>query len=285
MNSILVDDNTELPGNADTIRKQLNEAIAPPEDKETSPKAEDALPDKYRGKSREEIAEMHRNAESELGRRANELGQYRQLTDRLLELKRHEDLAKGGVTPEETEQDDTPLPAITGTELLENPTSAISKLLTERDKSTERKRQREEAVKAKEEAERIFAETYPDAGQIVSDPKFAEWVKTSKARTVLGMNAANGDLVAGSALLEEWKMTQDSTETAEESAKPTKDPLEDARRATTESTGQSNTPDKPTGKVYRRLDLIRLKLEDPEAYGDDNFQREIMRAYAEGRVK
>jgi hypothetical protein len=36
-------------------------------------------------------------------------------------------------------------------------------------------------------------------------------------------------------------------------------------------------------KVYRRADLIRLRLENPDRY--DALSDEIMKAYSEGRVK
>jgi hypothetical protein len=38
-----------------------------------------------------------------------------------------------------------------------------------------------------------------------------------------------------------------------------------------------------TKKVYRRADLIRLKMTDPDRY--EQLQPEIMSAYADGRVK
>jgi hypothetical protein len=38
-----------------------------------------------------------------------------------------------------------------------------------------------------------------------------------------------------------------------------------------------------SAKIYRRSDLIRLQLEDPQRYMD--MQPEIMSAYAEGRVR
>ena len=143
-NSLLYDDNeTSTPGDLDKLRKDLAEATTQPSKeatKEQVEKEESELPEKYRGKTAAEIAEMHRNAESELGRRSNELGQYKKLTDELLDLKRREDLAKGGADEEETEE---PLPAISSSDLLEDPTSAISKLLEARDKSNEKKSQRQ----------------------------------------------------------------------------------------------------------------------------------------------
>lgn len=289
MSSILVENENESTGDLNELKAALTEATA---DKAQAPADENALPEKYRGKTVEEVAEMHRNAESELGRRSNELGQYKQLTDRLLELKRREDLAKGGA--DESEIDKVELPKISSTELLEDPTGTIARLLEARDQTNSTRQQRLEAQRIAEEQQRAFAEAHPDADEIVKDERFLEWVRKSPARSLLGYQASNGDMAAGSALLTDWKDSQvseaDLTEQttpaqpAQVTARPSQ-PTAEARRASTESAGQSRTPDAPTGKVYRRLDLIRLKLEDPEAYGDESFQREIMRAYAEGRVK
>lgn len=279
-NSLLVDDNeSSTPGDLDKLRKDLTEATTSQERPKEKAEPESEFPDKYRGKSVEDIIKMHQNAESELGRRGNELGQYKKLTDELLDLKRRSDLAKGGAEQEETEEIE--LPKISSTDLLDDPNQALEKLLQARDKSQERKRQRQEAESAKQELERTFAQNHPDAEAIVQSPEFVKWVSDSTARSLLGYQAAQGDLVAGDALLTEWKAAHHSEE--EEVVKQ-EDHLQKARKASTESQGTSRTPDAPTGKKYRRLDLIRLKLEDPEAYADEAFQREIIRAYAEGRV-
>lgn len=282
-NNLLFDDNeTSTPGDLDKLRKDLSEASAQPPKatKEQVAKEESELPEKYRGKTAAEIAEMHRNAESELGRRSNELGQYKRLTDELLDLKRREDLAKGGAEEEETEV----LPKISSSDLLEDPTNAISTLLEARDKSKEKKSQRQKQEELQRTAEAKFLEAHPDAQTIIDSPEFVEWVKQSPARSLLGYQAANGDLTSGAALLAEYKANQTTDAVNEKPAK--EDTLAAARKATTESAKVSQTPDSSSGgKIYRRLDLIRLKLEDPEAYGDENFQREILKAYAEGRVK
>lgn len=285
----IVDDNeTSTPGDVDKLKSDLQAAITEADveaDQDASEKAEaeaNELPEKYRGKSAAEIAEMHRNAESELGRRSSELGQYKRLTDELLALKRHDDLAKGGASADETD-DEEPLPTISSSDLLDDPTSSIEKLLSAREKSLSKKEQRRRAQELQLEAQRKFMEEHPDAETIVQSKEFVEWVNGSPARSVLGYQAANGDLASGAALLAEWKLGHGTPEELE--AQEERERLEKARKAVTESASVSSTPDSgATGKKYRRLDLIRLKLEDPEAYADENFQREILKAYAEKRV-
>lgn len=282
-NSLLVDlDNT--PGDLAALKKDLNDEVQSvnqrkADRKETPP--EDDIPEKYRGKSVHDVIKMHQNAESELGRRGNELGQYKSLTDQLLSLKRADDLRKGGAEEEEIE--DIKLPKVSSTDLLDNPADVIGNLVKEA-LNQERQRTRKQAdKKAEEDLSSEFASKHPDAVEVANSPEFIEWVNKSPSRALAGYNAAQGDLRAGDALLTEWKELRKETPT--EDPKPQSDPLKEARKASTESAGANNTPDKPTGKIYRRLDLIRLKLEDPEAYADPEFQRQIMLAYAQGRVK
>jgi hypothetical protein len=269
------------PGDITQLKKDLSEAIQKPAEQPVEEPAPEAKkPSKYDGKSVDDVIDMHRNAESALGRTANELGQYKQLTDRLLDLKRTEDLRKGGADPADIEEE--PLPELTSTDVLDNPTEAVAKVVDARLKRSELQRQREEAEAALEAASAEFAEKHPDAGEIASTPEFVEWVKASPLRRRAALAAYNKDFSAGSDLLDEYKA---SRAPQQEEAVNEEAILKEAKKASTVAQGSSQTGDIPQGKVYRRLDLIRLKLEDPEAYSDPAFQQEIMAAYAEGRVK
>ena len=125
-NDKLVDLENEV-GNVDRVRKQLTEAVATPQAPEPEATDEPKEPQKYQGKTREEIIEMHRNAERKIGQTGNELGQYKQLTDQLLDLKRRDDLSSQGVEVEEE-----PLPKITSEEILDDPDAAIEKAVEAR---------------------------------------------------------------------------------------------------------------------------------------------------------
>lgn len=58
------------------------------------------LPEKLRGKSPKELADMYRNLESELGRARNEIGQVRNLADELLGINRAQRQAPLAANPE-----------------------------------------------------------------------------------------------------------------------------------------------------------------------------------------
>lgn len=281
-NSALVDiKNEDGVGNLDKLRKDLAEAVTNPAEDAPAEEPKSQEPDKYRGKSREEIMEMHMNAERKIGMTGNELGQYKQLTDQLLDLKRREDLAKGGAEPEE---DEVPLPSITSTDILDNPEEALGRAIDARLNRVERQRAKKEQETQEQKLAAAFNSRHPDAAELANDPEFVEFVQSSPSRQMLASAALQaGNLYAANTLLDEYKSRKPQAEDREEPKRDSN--LEAARRASTVSTGASSASDAPAGKVYSRLDLIRLKLEDPETYGSENFQNEILRAYAEGRVK
>jgi len=58
----------------------------------------------------------------------------------------------------------------------------------------------------------------------------------------------------------------------------------EARTKTLKAAGVQQGGSGETSKpIYRRTDLIRLRMQDPERY--NNMQDDIMQAYSEGRVK
>lgn len=278
-NSLIVDlDNDEA--DIENLKKDLLEASDPDaeNDEDVAEEGEDELPEKYRGKSLEDVIKMHQNAESELGRKGNELGQYMSLTDQLLQLKRAEDLQKGGASSIASDDPDI---EISTDELLDNPKAALDKLVNARIEQYNRNREQQDAQRTMQERMTAFQKRHPDAQEITSRAEFREWVEGSPSRQLAASHAAQGDLDIGDALLSEWKALQEQ-ELAEKGKRKA---MAEAKKAGTERRGSSKVSDAPTGKTYKRLDLIRLKLQDPEAYGDPSFQEEIMRAYAEGRVK
>jgi len=124
-----------------------------------------------------------------------------------------------------------------------------------------------------------LAQEHPDFGQIVQDQDFANWVKSSPVR--IGLYAkADGEFDYDSAneLLSTYKQLKGikAKQTSEAGETQRKSNLK-AATVDVGGTGESGK------RVYRRADLIRLKMQDPARY--DALSDEIMAAYAEGRVK
>ena len=274
-------DPTNDPGDLEGLEKDLKEAVtmeAPaaveedhiPADNRISDTHAEDLPAKYQGKTIQDVIDMHRNLETAYGRQANDLGTQRKLTDRLLDLKRTDDLSQNSTEP---------LPEVSSTELLDNPTQALEGYLGAREQrmaaETEARLSGIESTLAQER----FTAKHPNYESIANSPEFAAWVNLSTLRTRTAQNAIDGDYQAASELLDEYQLSAAH-------ATPKDNPLEEARQAGLTSSQASPDSAAQSGKkVYRRADLIRLKLEKPEVYSDPGFQTEILEAYAQGRVK
>jgi hypothetical protein len=124
-----------------------------------------------------------------------------------------------------------------------------------------------------------LAQEHPDFGQIVQDQDFANWVKSSPIRIGLYVKAdGEFDYDSANELLSTYKQLKGikAKQTSEAGETQRKSNLK-AATVDVGGTGESGK------RVYRRADLIRLKMQDPARY--DALSDEIMAAYAEGRVK
>jgi hypothetical protein len=272
-------DATDTSGNLAQIEQDLAAAVlARPSEKPEVKKQEDKpvldgddIPTKLRGKSLTEVVGIYRDLESAYGRQANDLGTQRKLTDRLLDLKRETDLGNNSA-PEKVQ--------IKSDELLENPTAALEKYNAPRDAE---QAQRLAALEAQLAAQ-TFIGRHPDYQSYVNNPEFTDWVKASPTRARAAAVAAGGDWSAAADLLDEYKAIKASNVKKDE-AEETDDNLDDARKASLESSSQGTPGAKKGGKVYSRASLMKLRVEKPDAYYREDFQAEILQAYAEGRVK
>ena len=115
---------------------------------------------------------------------------------------------------------------------------------------------------------------------ILSDAKFAEWIKGSKIRTQLFVQADQQyDYDAADELFSLWKeraSVAQQTVAVEKQAR--KQQVKSASTGNARGTGQGSRK-----KVYRRADIIKLMKTDPDRYAA--LSEEIFQAYADGRVK
>lgn len=248
----------ELPGDEEPQEEiQQAESVAKQEDE--TPK----VPDKYRGKSLEDIIRMHQEAEKLIGKQAQEVGEVRKLADELLKQQLSE---KQKPTEEETDID-----------FFEDPKKAVTKAV---EKHPDVLAAKEAAAKLKAmEAKQKLIEKHKDMDAIVSDPGFIEWVKASPTRIKLYQSADAGfDLDAADELLTTYKELRGvrAAQAKDDGAELRNQNLK-AAAVDTGGTGEVSK------KIYRREDLIRLRITDPSRY--EALQPEIMRAYAEGRVR
>ena len=235
-------------------------------------KPEVVIPDKYQGKSVEDIVKMHQEAEKLIGKQAQEVGEVRRLADEL--LKRELSQKQAVETPKE-EIDFSQ-------RLYEDPEAAINEAVSKHPAVTQAQQQAA-SYKQQQVAQKLRSE-FSNFDEVIQNPEFFEWIKASPVRTKLYAEAdGNYDYDSALELLSTWNIINPS------SPKKPSDPalVAESRKennnnlkAATVDTGSSA----PTSrKTYRRSDLINLRLSDPARY--EAMSDEIMAAYAEGRVK
>jgi len=233
------------------------------------------VPEKFQGKSFDEVVDMYRNLEKEYGRKGNEIGELRKLTDEILQLEiqqKRNNSERVNSKEEELSDDDW----------FSSPKEATDKYLQKSSLAKEVEELKDKLTsKDREQAHSAFVEKHPDYMDLAQKSDFQEFVKESKYRTQLAQQADQYDYEAANELFDLYKALRQSTgaDVSEDSNKAEKQ-SQARKQATLEGTGNRN---KGTKKVYRRADLIKMKMQDPERY--NTMQDEIMRAYQEGRVK
>lgn len=225
---------------------------------------DDGVPDKFKGKSAAEIAASYAQLESEFGRRNNEVGSLRKLTDQLLELKQ--------------DKPETPAtPVLDVDSLLNNPGDVINSAV---DNSPRLKALEDKLASASiEEAKVKFEGKYPDWMTTLNTPEFAAWIAESNIRKEALIKADRDyDYATGTELFDMYTQEKGN---AIEDAKTARDAKarKTAKQSVTESGGTNEPKAKPK---YRRTELIQLKLNDPQKYAA--MLPEIMEAYAQKRV-
>ena len=270
MAATFTDTQEELFEASDITQQETQQVAEEPQTEtvqEAAP-AEENLPTKYKGKSLDEIIRMHQEAEKLIGRQAQEVGEVRKLADEL--IKRQLDNKKEVEVTKEDEID-----------FFEDPKKAVSRAV-ESHPAIQEAKQQALLLKQQQTLTKLQQE-FPDFQQTVADPSFAEWIKASPVRMRLYAAAdADFDFDSASELLTSWNYVKPkAVAPASAPAPEIKAAQKAAVKSATVDVG-SNTG-ATSAKVYRRADLIRLQLEDPDRYYQ--LQDEIMAAYAQGRVK
>ena len=253
---MLIDNPDEMQSELDIVEhKKLESTIEP---------ASDDIPDKYKGKQLSDIIKMHQEAEKLIGKQAQEVGEVRKLADELIK----QNLA-GKSQPIKEEEPEV--------DFFENPQAAVRKTVDNHPDVLAARQASQEFKKM--QIQQKLAQEHPDFGQIVQDADFVNWVKSSPVR--IGLYAkADGEFDYDSAneLLSTYKQLKGIK------AKQTNEAGETQRKSNLKAASVDVGGTGESGKrVYRRADLIRLKMQDPARY--DALSDEIMSAYAEGRVK
>lgn len=219
------------------------------------------LPSKYKGKSVEDVVRMHQEAEKLIERQGREVGEVRKLADELI---------KSQLTPKAEVEKPKEV------DFFENPQEAIRQQIESNPRviAAENYARQMQAEQSKQR----LAQMHPDIQEIVTDAGFRDWVNASRVRTQLFQQADNYDLDAANELLSTYKELRGVRQKNIAAVDNTvRDKTLKAAAVDTGGSGESSQ------KVFRRADLIRLKMRDPAKY--EAMSDEIMAAYQSGRVK
>lgn len=225
---------------------------------------EDDIPDKYRNKDIKDIVRMHQEAEKLLGRQSSEVGELRKIVD---------DFVKSQIdaqSPQKEKDEEV--------DFFADPERAIARAI---ETHPAFKKAEETSMAMQQQAILGKLQTnHPDFIDIIQDEKFQEWVGKSKVRAELYERADKKfDYDSADELLTSWKERQSMvSETAKVQEQDRKRQLKAASTGT--ATGSAEAPSR---KIYRRADIIKLMQNDPKRY--QALSDEIMKAYAEGRVR
>lgn len=259
---------TERFDSLDDMSQDSNDSTEPSQEVNHEPQESEAVPDKYNGKSLEDVVRMHQEAEKLLGRQSSEVGDLRKVVDSYITTQ-----LDTSVSPETASEPDEEV------DFYSDPEKAIERAINNHPK-----------VKAAEESTRAYKQqtsmaslqkSHPEIPEIVKDPKFAEWIQASTIRTRMFVQAdQHYDMEAANELFSLWK---DRSGVINQTLKSEKEGRQKAVKEGSNGYTRGNPDSSLSKKIYRRADIIKLMKTDPERYlalSDD-----IQKAYAEKRVK
>jgi hypothetical protein len=249
-------------------------SVEQPQVEATPAPVEEELPEKYKGKTAAEIAKMHQEAEKLIGRQANEVHEVRSLADQLLKQQLESNKKVKQEPIEESLEED----------FFADPKQAVARTV-EKHPAVIEARQAALEMKKMKTAQQLAAK-HPDFGTIAADAGFQDWVKASAIRLNLFAKAdAEYDFEAADELLSTYKEIKQikAQQAVQQTAKSNEIEAEAQKSAMRAATVDVGGTGESSRKIFRRADLIKLKMTDPARY--DAMSDEIMAAYAEGRVR
>ena len=258
----ILEERTDVTEDQET-QETLEEETTLEQEQETTEEQE--VPQKYQGKSTAEIIRMHQEAEKLLGKQSSEVGELRKVVDDYIQTQLSEQAPKQS----EPEED---------IDFFSDPDRAVARAIDNHPKIREA-----EQISTQYRQSTAMAELqrrHPDMQDILQNSKFADWIKGSKIRQQLFVQADQQyDYEAADELFTLWKERQQVVgQTAATEKTERKKAVKAASTGNVRGSGEQSAK-----KVYRRSDIIKLMKEDPERYM--SLSNEIMAAYADGRVR
>tara|TARA_R110000787_G_scaffold66631_1_gene149519 strand:- start:837 stop:1646 length:810 start_codon:yes stop_codon:yes gene_type:complete len=231
---------------------------------------EPQVPEKYSGKSLEQVVQMHQEAEKLLGRQSTEVGDLRRVVDDYITNQTQQPAPQQEVGPEDE------------LDYFTDPEGAVNRAINNHPKIREAEEYTARFKKQTSLAE--LQSKHPDMKEILKDENFIAWKDDSNIRKQLFAEAdKNYNAEAGDELFTTWKgLTSRGRENAQQAANLEKQNRKQQIKSANTGSAQGSS-EMPRKKTYRRTDIIKLMRTDPERY--QALAEEILTAYKEGRVK
>ena len=217
----------------------------------------------------EETTSSYQNLEQQYGKQGNELGELRKLADTLIQ----KNLQEAQSQQVQREED-----ALTEDDFHENPLRAVRRVVEE---ALQPIKGAINQTHADSTMQRLQTK-HPDVEKIVNDAQFQQWVMTSSPRQDMWLKASNGDFEYADELFSQYKELNQSTHD-KQTEHVQKERERELQAATTVSGGSSADAGSSGLPIYKRTELIRLQIQDPQRYAD--LASEIYKAYEQGRVR
>ena len=271
---------SEILAPAPEVPAKTENGDTPPVVEKPAPVAKEpeALPEKYKGKTVEQVIEMHQNAESRLGQSQTELGTMRGLVQDLSQLQRTP------VAPQVEEQE--PID-VSGDDLIQRPVETIRKVVA-KDNAAQKVIDDAEALEQQALIEsHNLTKEYGDINAIVGTPEFQKFALRTPTRQADLNTAATGEglvqVRAARRLLEDFTdfqnaivpVTPQTTEVVQ------KTPVEQAKEVSTEGAGPAGSISNK--EVIYEADVLTMINDEPTKYRSPSFQAELTAAIKEGR--
>ena len=260
----ILEERTEVTEDQET-QETPEEETTLEQEQEQETTEEPEIPQKYQGKSTAEIVRMHQEAEKLLGKQSSEVGELRKVVDDYIQTQLSEQ------APQQSEPEEE-------IDFFSEPDKAVARAIDNHPKIKEAEKISNQYRQSTAMAE--LQRRHPDMNEILQNDKFVDWIKGSKIRQQLFVQADQQyDYEAADELFTLWKERQQVVnQTAATEKTERKKAVKAASTGNVRGSGEQSAK-----KVYRRSDIIKLMKEDPERYM--SLSNEIMAAYADGRVR
>jgi len=260
----------------DSLETELDEA----EKQEQRREAGTDIPERFKGKSPEEIARAYAELEKLNSRQAQDLGAMRRTVDTLL------DLQSDGTSVSRTAPKAEPPAPVTVDDLYQDPDKNIRRVVQE--ETTGQIKDLDEEVRSlrREQALSKFDALHPDWRDIAQSPEFVNWVRETPFRMRLVAAADKFDLEAADTVINLYKAENGRKQAEQESEAAKQKRERDLRAASLESGGPISHE---AVETFSRTDLLqkRLAAKRGNAKADAwlrNNQAKIREAYEDGRI-